>query len=352
MGTIKTLVSIKRAARRVAAELYARSPGHLQRLQGKAVILTYHRVVSEGELETQCIQDGMYVLVETFAEQMKFLKTHFVVLSFSELLRMWEENSWDPARRYCVVTFDDGWLDNYIYALPVLTAHSIPATVFLPTAFVGTNEWFWPDKIGWLYRQFVQRSVKEQEFIVSVLQGEHARVYGAENTLLQLQQGSDAVVEWCKTLSPAQIPMFVAGWADALQVTVPSNRQVVNWDEVRAMSDAGVSFGSHSVTHTILTKLNREGVMREAVDSWASLTQRSVRLVPVFCYPNGDWSEEIRRCVQAAGYQAATSTQFGYETQTPSNLFSLNRVSVHHDISYSNALFAFHLAGFNQARPW
>lgn len=345
MGTIKTLVSIKSSARRWAAELYARSPNHLQRLRGKVVILTYHRVVSEGELETQCIQDGMYVSVEAFAAQMQFLMTHFVVLSFSELLTMWEEKRWDSSQRYCVVTFDDGWLDNYIYALPVLTRYRIPATVFLPTAFIGTNEWFWPDKVGWLYRQFVQRSVKERELIASRLRDRHAWVYGGDNTLLQ--QGSDAVVEWCKTLAPAQIAVFVSGWAEALEVTFPANRQVVNWEEVQTMSDAGVSFGSHSVTHRILTKLHGDDVMREAVDSWSALTQRSIRLVPVFCYPNGDWSEEVKGCVQAAGYRAAITTQFGYESVKPTDRFGLKRINVHHDVTCTNSLFAFHLAGFN-----
>lgn len=350
MGTVKTIATIKNWARRLGAELYARTPGHLRCLQGKAVILTYHRVVSDEELRAQCIQDGMYVSVEAFAAQMRFLKTHFVVLSFSELLSMWAEKRWDPARRYCVVTFDDGWLDNYTYALPVLRRYDIPATVFLPTSFVGTNEWFWPDKVGWLYQRFLQRSTKEQGRILSLLQDKHVWVQEGENALLR--QDSDAVVEWCKALSPTQIGVFVSGWAEALEVTLPSDRQVVNWEEVRAMSDAGVSFGSHSVTHTILTKLHWDEVMREAVDSWSALTQRSIRSVPVFCYPNGDWSDEIGRCVKAAGYQAATTTQFGYETHAPSNLFGLNRVSVHHDISCSDALFAFHLAGFNQARPW
>jgi len=118
------------------------------------------------------------------------------------------------------------------------------------------------------------------------------------------------------------------------------------------MSEVGVSFGSHSVTHTILTKLHCDDVMREAVDSWSALKQQPIRSVPIFCYPNGDWSEKIGRCVKAAGYQAATTTQFGYETQAPSNLFGLKRVSVHDDISCSDTLFAFHLAGYNNARPW
>jgi peptidoglycan/xylan/chitin deacetylase (PgdA/CDA1 family) len=350
MGTIKAVASIKGFARRWAAELYARSPSFLRCLQGKVVILTYHRVVPGEEQETQCIQDGMYVSVETFAVQMQFLRTHFAVISFPELLTMWAEKRWDPALRYCVVTFDDGWLDNYTHALPVLKNYDVPATVFLPTSFIGTDEWFWPEKVGWLYQRFAQRAVGAQQRIVFALRNQHVWIQGGEAALLH--RDSDAVVEWCKTLVPAQIDAFVSGWAAALEVGLPSDRRVVNWDEVRAMSEAGLSFGSHSVTHTILTKLHADDVMREAVDSWSALTQQPIHSVPIFCYPNGDWSEEIGRCVKAAGYQAATTTQFGYENQTPSNLFGLKRVSVHNDISYSDMLFAFHLAGYNNARPW
>lgn len=350
MGTIKAVASIKSLARRCMAEFYTRSPSFLRCLQGKVIILTYHRVVSGVELETYHIQDGMYVTVDCFTAQMRFLKAHFAVISFAELLSMWVENRWDPAQRYCVVTFDDGWLDNYTHALPVLKSYDIPATVFLPTTFIGTNEWFWPDKVGWLYQQFSERPVGEQQRIVVALGKQHAWVQGRE--ALRLHGDSDTVVEWCKTLAPAQIDAFVSGWTAVLDVTPPSDRQVVNWDEVRTMSEAGVSFGSHSATHTILTKLHCEQVRREAVDSWAVLMQQPIRSIPIFCYPNGNWTEEIGRCVKAAGYQAATTTQFGYETQTPSNLFGLKRVSVHNDISHSDTLFAFHLAGYNNAKFW
>ena len=275
MGTFKTIGQVKGWVRRRAAELYALSPGYLRCLQGKAVILTYHRVVSGEELEAECIQDGMYVSVETFTAQMQFLKTHFAVISFSELLSMWAEKRWNPARRYCVVTFDDGWLDNYTHALSVLKRYDVPATVFLPTSFIGTNEWFWPEKVGWLYQRFTQRPVKEQQHIVFALRNQHAWIQGGVSALLH--RDSDAVVEWCKTLVPAQIDAVVSVWAAALEVRLPSDRQVVNWDEVRAMSEAGVSFGSHSVTHTILTKLHCDEVMREAVDSWSALKQQPDR---------------------------------------------------------------------------
>jgi len=348
MGTFKAIAATKSLARRWAAQLYARSPAFLRSLQGNVVILMYHRVVSGDELEAYYIQDGMYVSVDSFAAQMRFLKAHFAVISFAELLTMWAEKRWDPAQRYCVVTFDDGWLDNYTHALPVLKDYDVPATVFLPTSFVGTNEWFWPDKVGWLYQRFALRAVVEQERIVADLRNQHAWLGGVEAAIFR--KDSDAIVEWCKTLVPDQIDSLVSGWAAALEVTLPTDRQIVNWNEVRAMSEAGLSFGSHSVTHTILTKLGSDEIMREAADSWSALRQQSIRSIPVFCYPNGDWSEEIGRCVKAAGYQAATTTQFGYETRIPSNLFGLKRVGVHNDITCNDALFAFHLAGYNDFR--
>ena len=68
--------------------------GHfLRRLQGKVVILMYHRVLSEKELKEQFVQPGMYVRSDVFELQTQFLKEHFQILSFIELLNLWKENS-------------------------------------------------------------------------------------------------------------------------------------------------------------------------------------------------------------------------------------------------------------------
>ena len=102
----------------------------------------------------------MYVSKDVFEMQMQFLKEHFTVVSFGELLDLWTQKTYDQSKRYCVITFDDGWLDNYIYAYPVLKKYEIPATIFLPTAFVGTNKWFWPDKIGFILRHYLLPGLK------------------------------------------------------------------------------------------------------------------------------------------------------------------------------------------------
>jgi UDP-2,3-diacylglucosamine pyrophosphatase LpxH len=70
----------------------------------------------------------------------------FTVLSLNELLERWRTDQLDASKAYCVITFDDGWQDNYQYAFPVLKHYGLPATIFLATDFIGTDRWFWPDQ--------------------------------------------------------------------------------------------------------------------------------------------------------------------------------------------------------------
>lgn len=345
MGTVQALALVKRTARRLAAELYARSPGFLKRLEGKATILTYHRVVTAQELSRERIQPGMYVTAEMFERHLTFLQRHFTVLAFPELLDLWNSGRWDCGARYCVVTFDDGWLDNYRYAFPILKAHRVPATLFLPTAFIGTNHWFWPERIGWLCERMngVGQEIRlhvEQSLERTSLWSD--RFKGALSSL-----DIDQVIECCKTFRSEQIDQFAETWAQALRVKLPNDRQVINWDEAKDMSRNGISFGSHSVSHEILTTLPHDAVVREVTDSWLALRGAGIGSLPVFCYPNGDWSEEIARAVQAAGYAAATTTEFGHEGSQPQSMFGLKRINIHQDITSTDALFGFHLAGLN-----
>lgn len=328
-----------------AAKLYANSPGFLDCLRGKVVILTYHRVVTEQEIATQFIQPGMYVTRDAFASQMRFLGTHFTVLSLSKLLALWDEGRWDAGARYCVVTFDDGWLDTYLNAFPILSTYRVPAAVFLPTGFVGTSKWFWPEKIGWLASESVRRPRAERIDVQMGLQ-RHIGQSRVER-LFEAQNGFDELIEACKGHSHAWIDAFTEAWAALLGVVLPSDRQVVTWDEAREMSAADISFGSHSVSHRILPALSEEEIEQEAVESWASLNRESIRTVPVFCYPNGDWCEKVARCTKEAGYHAAVTTQFGHESADPPQRFGLKRINMHHDITCTDELFAFHIAGFN-----
>ena len=345
MGTIKTLGQVKKWARRSAAELYARSPGFLRQLRGKVTILMYHRVVTEVELSSQFIQPGMYVTGETFDRQVRFLREHFDVLSMHELLSMWREKTWNADRRYCVITFDDGWLDNYVHAFPVLRRYDVPATIFLPTGVIGTTMWFWPEQLGWLSQRFALLSSKRRTEILASLRAGGAWLNGVACAMEAGQ--SDDLIERCKSVSHDRIGELVSRLAGEMETRLPDERLVMNWEEVGEMSAAKISFGSHSVAHKILTTVSDAELHEEVYGSLEALRKRNLNGAPVFCYPNGNYSPMVMRCVESAGYCAATTTEPGWEDRDTSQLFQLKRIDVHNDLTCSDALFAFHLAGYN-----
>lgn len=314
------------------------------------LILLYHRVVTRDELRRRYIQPGMYVLDDVFERQIRLLRDEFEVLSLADLMRRWDGDGLEEGKRYCVVTFDDGWVDNYAHALPVLKRYGIPATVFLATSLIGTRQWFWPERLLFLLEHAYAGSAgpTEREAARAVLRRSVPGAGGAAGDRGRLRardlEGTfEPIVEACKKLAQERIDELIDTLSETLQVVVPDERALLNWDEVAQMSEAGILFGSHSCTHRILTTLPGHEVRRELEESRARLSASVRTFVPVFCYPNGDYNQEIRDAVRKSGYEAAVSTRSGLEGGVPGDRFGVRRVSVHNDVASTIPLFALHL---------
>jgi hypothetical protein len=153
---------LKKTIRSAVARTFHASSIYRWRHRGKVAVLMYHRVLTKDELARYPVQPGMYVLDSVFAQQMSFVRSNFTVLSLQELLDLWQRGEWSAHARYCVITFDDGWLDNYRHAYPVLKQLRMPATIFLPTDYVGRNEWFWPDQLAVLCKVIADRKQRQE----------------------------------------------------------------------------------------------------------------------------------------------------------------------------------------------
>ncbi len=344
MSRSMTRQKIKATARRIMASICYASSYSLSRLQGKAAILVYHRVLTEKELRQDFVQPGMYVRNDVFEMQMLLLKKHFQILSFQDLLTLWKGKKWDKSKRYCVVTFDDGWRDNYLYAFPILQKHGIPATIFLPTALIGTNQRFWPDMLSNLLLHYYSADLPEvnKKAIASLWQ----RYPWTDNVNNKnVADRIDLVIEYCKELSDENRNEIIREMSAILGLPIEGERALLTWDEVKEMSNKGISFGSHSCTHKILTKCPVRVVQEEIQDSSIHLQEEGINYIPVFCYPNGDYNQEIARHVKAAGYLAAVSTHFGLEDESSHHHYGLKRIGIHNDISSTVSLFAYRISG-------
>ena len=122
-------MSIKSSLRKFIAWGYYYSGLHKFYHKGKVHILMYHRVLKDNDKAILSMQPGMYVTESAFKNQMVLLTKHYHLISLTDLLELWKNGEYSKDVRYCIVTFDDGWLDNYLNAYPILDEYNISIEV-------------------------------------------------------------------------------------------------------------------------------------------------------------------------------------------------------------------------------
>ena len=306
--------------------------------RGSSLIVTYHRVLPKTEAD-ETVQAGMYVDPSAFASHLVFLKKHFVLRPLSAVMENSVVSKASQPRPDCFLTFDDGWRDFYTHAFPILKAHNAPATVFLPTDYIGTDKRFWTDRLAHLLskrngNEPVNRS-SEQRTVNSI-----EKLKGRLNARLE------AAVEMLKPRRNEEIEGILQELAARWDVESETGGRVfLTWEEVREMAASGlVTYGSHSASHRILTTLADSDVEQELSVSREKLLSEGVakpEFIP-FCYPNGDYNETILRLTRNTGYSLAVTTDKGW-VNSKSDKFRLARIGLHQDISASDALLGYRI---------
>ncbi|OGW48866.1 MAG: hypothetical protein A2V62_02740 [Nitrospirae bacterium RBG_19FT_COMBO_58_9] len=239
----------------------------------------------------------------------------------------------------CVLTFDDGWCDFYKYAYPILRKHAAPATVFLPTDYIGTNRWFWTDRVGHLLERISQSRKGEgwTSFFRDSPLRDVVSMPGSHETKLE------RVIGHLKTYRIDKIEQILSELsAVSGEESTPGFRAFLTWGEVREMHESSlVSFGSHTAGHPLLTTLTEDEAQHELRKSMDALLSNKVVTSEFisFSYPNGNHSERLSDMVREAGYHLAVTTQNGWNHQG-ANPYTLKRISVHQDMAATQAMLA------------
>lgn len=310
----------------------------------KGLILMYHRILPIKKVD-ESIQPGMYVTPETLTKHIRFLKENFEIVSLKEaydiLIR---EQAKAYEKPICVITFDDGWRDFLQYAYPILQKFDTPATVFLPTNYIDSTKVFWTDQLAYLLSKRNDRhiTIKSESDDLQNLFDQLNKNRGNRRNQIE------SSISLMKKLHPNKIDYIMNQLKDKLDVE-PMNisRLFLDWSEVKLMSDSKlVSYGSHTASHPILTNISPSEVNKELADSKERLLTENVvdsDFIP-FCYPNGNFNEAIANLVRRNGYHLSVTTKRGWSSQAD-DIFMLNRVGIHEDISSTTGLFASRIAG-------
>ena len=165
--------------------------------QQKLWLLMYHRILPRSDPRYALEEPGMVVTPETFKSQLSILREFFEIMPLSEWHQRAKTGQPLPAKA-CAITFDDGWLDNYQYALPILQATETPATVFTVAKMIGTDRQFWPNRIADLCSNHLQelRSLNDADWL--------SRHLGAESATVDRERIASAI-DACKAMSDDEI---------------------------------------------------------------------------------------------------------------------------------------------------
>jgi peptidoglycan/xylan/chitin deacetylase (PgdA/CDA1 family) len=296
-------------------------------------VLNYHRIF-EGELNTNFNHRVFNHSKKTFVKQMKWLKANFDLFSEADLLEHLAGNK-PLKRRTVMITFDDGYIDNYTIAFPILKEMGIPATYFIPYSQIDRSSLAWWDLLAYFAKHATAKTVtiKGQTFDLTTEEGIN-----------------NAVIYLCweyKTLPNAQAKEFLKrmhhemGLEKSLQeITELSHEEFMTWEQVKEVSDNGVTIGSHTMSHQILSNQTPEDQYSELADSKRLLEEKLGQKIQTLAYPVGKayhFTEETKALTDKAGYKAAFSFITGYSKSKVEDKLSIPRFELLNSTSYFKA---------------
>lgn len=262
-------------------------------------IATFHRVLPSSLL-AQYPLGPLAVTPEAFRWFLDWFASRYTCGTLDETWRRFQSGE-RPDKPFLAVTFDDGQLDNYLYARPELERLGLRGSFFLPIDAVETGEPLWHDRLA-----YAARALLELDAAAARARFDEVGVDPKGE-----DPAGEAVIR-AKSLNPDQRARWVeAVERDAGGRTRPDWDGMMSWDQAREMAQAGHEIGSHSVSHQLLPQLRGEALEREVASSKHTLEQQLDREVPSFCYPNGDHDDAVLDATARAGYRQAVTTKWG-----------------------------------------
>ncbi len=286
-------------------------------------ILLYHGIIGE-DLPAGLNGEGLHLRLEYFERQIVYLKKRYSILGLNDFVGYLKEGRTLP-RYSVVVTFDDGYKNNYENLKNIILKYRVPLTIFLVTDYIGTAELLWLDK---LEIAFFNAKIQSISALQSGGKGKiewHSdeekmhKYLGLKNYLKKMPH--DKLKEILKDIF---LELSAGENSGPKENNGIEYTRLLNHNEISQLSRLGVHFGSHACCHEILTALPVKEVKDTLQRSFSSIKDYCLDNKVPFAYPNGSFNDEIKKAVADAGYNCALTTVHGFNSKG-SDLYALKR---------------------------
>jgi peptidoglycan/xylan/chitin deacetylase (PgdA/CDA1 family) len=283
-------------------------------MRASTTVLMYHRVLEDED----CADYPFPSLVmprSLFEAQVDYLSERTRVVPVADALAQTSDAPSDSKPVVCL-TFDDGYVDNFEVAAPILEARGLRGTFFITAGAVQAREHLWYDRAASIWELLGRETIRN-------LAG------NGGSTDAKGFETRQSWIEWLKVVSSDQRENVIA----TLETQVDQNPlpcSLMTSDQVRRLAETGHEIGSHTLWHPILTTMAADERKNEIEGARKLLQEWTNREVEGFCYPNGNFDAEVVRQLREVGHSYACTTQPGRNHEGTSQ-FELRRIDVTRD---------------------
>ena len=269
-----------------------------------AAIIMYHSVMDDPRGHAQTL-GGITHTTDEFRGQIEAIVKDYDPVTLEDVLRYVRGEGELPARPV-VITFDDGYADNYEVVHPVLKAAGMSAAFYVTVDSIDKRELPWPGRVRYAFLNSRGKKWIEPG--------------GREWPLMEAAQRVSAFDRACeyfgKMVGEAQREQVRCLEKELDSGSAEDGAQLMmSWDQVRGLARAGHIVGSHTMTHPNMAHIANADVMTEFAESKRRLEEELSRPVVHFSYPcpalQPHWAESTVKMSREVGYESAVTTNGG-----------------------------------------
>ena len=284
----------------------------------KVVILMYHSVMDHPERELSTL-GGIIHSTEVFREQMRMLARDYQPVTMDDALLFVKGEKELPSHPV-VVTFDDGYADNYEVAMPILNEVGVPAMFYITVDSVDKGTPPWPTGLRHSFS-----TTRKSEWVDS-----SGKIWRLSDDGERQQAFLQSCSECAKLSGECQTQYVKLIETQLAAAPLNSGKNLMmTWDQTRGLIAKGHMVGSHTMTHPNVAFISESEARVELSESKQRLEQVLGSPIVHFSYPcpalTPHWKQTTAELTRQIGYQTAVTTDGG-AVRAKDDPLSLHRV--------------------------
>ena len=262
----------------VGGHLIKRSPFILRNLmnyKSNSLRIVYYHIVSKNTYPYYF--DEKAISTDEFRKQIIFFKKNFDIISLSKAINL--SRNGESLKRKLVITFDDGFIDNYTVAAPILKDLDCSATFFLIGNCINNKDLMWRNKlivINKVKKEILHKGIQSisKKFEIETTNFKNLLSWSYHSFSMNHKE------EIVNTLWECTMDMSIEEY---LEEHSPYMTEI----QIKELNNEGFEFGSHSMSHPHFNKLDYNNFEKEIINSKKLIEKIINKEVSSFTYPFG-----------------------------------------------------------------